>query len=102
DELRVESRIDEEVDPSCRTPLSTPSGMNLLLLEDGSKTPISPESLVYGEILLQKEASKLLEIQKSVGFTFEGEDREVCGKMVEDELRDRAQKVDRELVNGDQ
>ncbi|MCH81539.1 hypothetical protein A2U01_0002328, partial [Trifolium medium] len=102
DESRVESRIAVEFDSSCRTPLPSSSGVDLLLMEDGSKTPISPESLVYGEVLLQNEAAKLLEIQKTVGFTFEVEDRDVCEKMVEDELRDRAQKVERETVNGDQ
>jgi hypothetical protein len=51
---------------------------------------------------LQKEASKLLEIQKSVDFSFELEEMEVCERMVADELRDREQKVVREQTIGDQ
>jgi hypothetical protein len=46
------------------------------------------------EMFCYKE--KLLAIQKSVCFSFEMEDMEVCNKMVGDELRDRAQKVGRE------
>jgi hypothetical protein len=50
---------------------------------------------------LQREAEKLLVIQKTVGFSFEVEDRVVCNKMMEDEIRDRAQKLERETVNVD-
>jgi hypothetical protein len=78
------------------------SGVEALLREENSQNSEVQETGKIAENLLLKEASTLLGIQKVVGFTFEMEDNEVCDKMIADELRDRAQKVEREQVNGDQ
>jgi hypothetical protein len=78
------------------------SGVEALLREENSQNSEVQETGKIAENLLLKEASTLLGIQKAVGFTFEMEDNEVCDKMIADELRDRAQKVEREQVNGDQ
>ncbi|MCH92509.1 hypothetical protein A2U01_0013449 [Trifolium medium] len=99
-ERRKEDDSEGEVVPQLR--VSSSSGLQFLMGEEESQVPVSPEAVVTKEDLLQNEASKLLGIQKTVGFSFDEEDKEVCDKMVEDELRDRAQKLDRETVIGDQ
>ncbi|MCH79581.1 hypothetical protein A2U01_0000333 [Trifolium medium] len=93
---------DVDVEPVFRAPVSGSSGVDLLLGDDVSQVQDSIDPMEKGDGLLQKEASKLLGIQKTVGFSFEMEDTVVCDKMVEDELRDRAHKVEREIVDGDQ
>ncbi|MCH79641.1 LINE-1 reverse transcriptase like, partial [Trifolium medium] len=93
---------DEEIQPQLRIPVSSSSGVDLLLTEDNSQVQIPRDSSINGDILLQREASKLLEIQKTVGFSFDMEDRVVCDKMVEDELRDRAHKVETKLETVDE
>ncbi|WJX78447.1 hypothetical protein P8452_61671 [Trifolium repens] len=83
-------------------PATLDSGVVLLQGNDNSLNSDEDGSAKSGQRLLQKEASKLLEIQKSVDFSFELEDMEVCERMVADELRDREQKVVREQTIGDQ
>jgi hypothetical protein len=78
-----------------------PSGFELLIREENnqnSQNSGAAEPIAIGESLLKNEAVKLLGIQKSVGFTFEVEDKEVCDRMIVDELRDRAHKEERETV----
>jgi hypothetical protein len=96
---RKEGGIEEEVSSQARI---MSSGVNLLVGMENSPASDTSRPGVNTNGVLQLEASKLLAIQKSVGFSFEVEDKEVCAKMVEDELRDRAQKVEREQQNGDQ
>ncbi|KAK2426552.1 hypothetical protein QL285_025211 [Trifolium repens] len=95
----VESRIAVEGNPEAGV---LPSGVDLLVGEVNAHVSDSEGTTANGDIILQREAAKLLGIQKTVGFSFELADKEVCDKMIMDELRDRAQKVEREQVNGDQ
>jgi hypothetical protein len=94
--------LKETIFPQVNVPGRFDSGVSLLQGDDNSHNSDEDGSVKSGHNLLQKEASKLLEIQKAVGFSFELEDREVCDRMVEDELRDRVQKVGREQTIGDQ
>jgi hypothetical protein len=73
------------------------SGVGLLVRDENSQGSNPSETPVQGDVLIQREAAKLLVIQKSVGFSFDLDDTEVCEKMVEDEKRDRAQKMEREI-----
>jgi hypothetical protein len=95
----VEGRPEEE---EAAQPEFVSSGVNLLLGVDMSPVSDLSGTGAIGDSVLQREASKLMAIQKSVGFSFEVDDSEVRAKLVVDELRDRAQKVEREQVNGDQ
>jgi hypothetical protein len=94
--------LKETIFPQVNVPGRFDSGVSLLQRDDNSHNSDEDGSVKSGHNLLQKEASKLLEIQKAVGFSFELEDREVCDRMVEDELHDRVQKVGREQTIGDQ
>jgi hypothetical protein len=96
---RKEDGAEEEVSSQ---PGIMSSGVNLLVGVDNSPASGASGPDAIGNGALHLEASKLLAIQKSVGFSFQVEDSEVCAKMMEDELRDRAQKVEREQANGDQ
>jgi hypothetical protein len=96
---RKEGGIEEEVSSQARI---MSSGVNLLVGVENSPASDTSRPGVNTNGVLQLEASKLMAIQKSVGFSFQVEDSEVCAKMMEDELRDRAQKVEREQANGDQ
>jgi hypothetical protein len=101
-EMERNSNDDEEVNSRPVVQGASPSGAVLLVRDENSQNSCPVESQVNDQSPLQREASKLLEIQKAVGFSFALQDNEVCEKLVADELRDRAQKVDRETVNVDQ
>jgi hypothetical protein len=97
-----EDNIEAAAIPQVTEPVILGSGVLLLQGDENSINSDEQGSAKSGQRLLQKEASKLLQIQKSVGFSFELEDQEVCDRMVENELRDRAQKVVREQTIVDQ
>jgi hypothetical protein len=99
EEGEVSSTEGREVEKVKETVEFQASGAALLVGDDNSQGSNSEGEAVNGDMALQREAEKLLVIQKTVGFSFEVEDRVVCNKMMEDEIRDRAQKLERETVN---
>ncbi|KAK2375108.1 hypothetical protein QL285_076019 [Trifolium repens] len=101
EEGEVSSTEGREVEKVKETVEFQASGAALLVGDDNSQGSNSEGETVNGDMALQREAKKLLVIQKTVGFSFEVEDRVVCNKMMEDEIRDRAQKLERETVNVD-
>ncbi|MCH99798.1 hypothetical protein A2U01_0020813, partial [Trifolium medium] len=72
-----------------------PSGINLLLPDEDN-----PLGTPQRDIHLQQEASKLLVVQKSVGFCYDKPDGDVIKELVTDEVRDRAKKSEWEHKQG--
>jgi hypothetical protein len=76
------------------------SGVNLLLDNDGESISESNSVVSDEEASRVSEAKVLMGIQKEVGFTFEGNEEMIQGKMVELEENDLEKKIEREQRRG--
>ncbi|WJX76281.1 hypothetical protein P8452_59720 [Trifolium repens] len=76
------------------------SGIHLVVNNDGDPVPETPPEL-GGEVeRYEEEANTLIDIQKKVGFTFEGEEGEIQNKLIELAKIDHDQKIVREHEAG--
>jgi hypothetical protein len=85
-----------------RTPVSLPSGINLISGSDVSGRSVSPDQSDKGEKEKVIQAAKLLNIQKEVGFNFTEPEEETINHLVQKEKCDRDNKMAWEHRNGDQ
>ncbi|MCH81328.1 RNA recognition motif, partial [Trifolium medium] len=72
-----------------------PAGINSMVAEATVQLAVNQCDLQY-----QHEASKLLKVQKLVGFSYDKPDGEVIKELVTDEVRDRAKKLEWEQNQG--
>jgi hypothetical protein len=85
------------------TPVVTPpSGLNLISSSDNSLVRDTPPVESDADRLQKLEAANLLAIQKGVGFSFAVEDGVTVTNLIQQELCDRAKKMEWEQSNGDQ
>jgi hypothetical protein len=78
------------------------SGINLISGSEISLGIVDETPLQSGEKEEVLQAAKLLSIQKDVGFNFEEPEEEIMKQLVDQELCDRAKKMELEKREGDQ
>jgi hypothetical protein len=97
------SSKEKEIQANSQNYRKTPaSGMDLISGSDNSRGSCSPSYGEGGDKAKFIEAAKLLSIQKQVGFTFAEPTDSTIPHLVDQELIDRAKKMECEKKEGDQ